>query len=106
MLQQIIDRRLAGKNKSIGNRERFLRRYQGQLRDAVRKAVDKRGIRDIEQGEDIHLPKRDISEPSFGHGPGGLVWNGEKSSLQHKASGQGAIGAAPEVGRATAKSGR
>ncbi len=71
MLQQIIDRRLAGKNKSIGNRERFLRRYQGQMRDAVRKAVDKRGIRDIEQGEDIHLPKRDISEPSFGHGQGG-----------------------------------
>jgi uncharacterized sporulation protein YeaH/YhbH (DUF444 family) len=71
MLQQIIDRRLAGKNKSIGNRERFLRRYQGQLREAVRKAIDKRGIRDVEQGEDIHIPKRDISEPSFGHGPGG-----------------------------------
>ncbi len=71
MLQQIIDRRLAGKNKSIGNRERFLRRYQGQVRDAVRKAVDKRGIREIEQGEDIHLPKRDISEPAFGHGTGG-----------------------------------
>ena len=65
MLQQIIDRRLAGKNKSIGNRERFLKRYQGQLRDAVRKAVDKRGIREIEQGEDIHLPKRDINEPAF-----------------------------------------
>ncbi|MEO7335994.1 MAG: YeaH/YhbH family protein [Caldimonas sp.] len=71
MLQQIIDRRLAGKNKSIGNRERFLRRYQKQLRDAVRRAVDGRGIRDIEKGEDIHLPKRDISEPSFGHGHGG-----------------------------------
>ncbi|HWK84962.1 MAG TPA: YeaH/YhbH family protein [Caldimonas sp.] len=71
MLQQIIDRRLAGKNKSIGNRERFLRRYQGQVRDAVRRAVDKRGIRDIEQGEDIHLPKRDISEPLFRHGTGG-----------------------------------
>ncbi|MGZ5236025.1 MAG: YeaH/YhbH family protein [Caldimonas sp.] len=71
MLQQIIDRRLAGKNKSIGNRERFLCRYQGQVRDAVRRAVDKRGIRDIERGEDIHLPKRDISEPSFGHGSGG-----------------------------------
>jgi uncharacterized sporulation protein YeaH/YhbH (DUF444 family) len=71
MLQQIIDRRLAGKNKSIGNRERFLRRYQGQVRDAVRRAVDQRGIRDIEQGEDIHLPKRDISEPLFRHGTGG-----------------------------------
>lgn len=71
MLQQIIDRRLAGKNKSIGNRERFLRRYQGQVREAVRRAVDKRGIRDIEKGEDIHLPKRDISEPLFRHGSGG-----------------------------------
>jgi len=71
MLQQIIDRRLAGKNKSIGNRERFLKRYQVQLRDAVRKAVDKRGIRDLEQGEDIHLPKRDIKEPVFSHGSGG-----------------------------------
>jgi hypothetical protein len=40
MLQQIIDRRLAGKNKSIGNRERFLRRYKQQIREAVRRAVD------------------------------------------------------------------
>ena len=71
MLQQIIDRRLAGKNKSIGNRERFLRRYQHQLREAVRRAVDGRGIRDMERGEDIHLPRRDISEPVFGHGDGG-----------------------------------
>ena len=36
MLQQIIDRRLAGKNKSIGNRERFLRRHREQIREAVR----------------------------------------------------------------------
>jgi uncharacterized sporulation protein YeaH/YhbH (DUF444 family) len=71
MLQQIIDRRLAGKNKSIGNRERFLRRHQSQVRDAVRRAVDGRGIRDMERGEDIRIPKRDISEPAFGHGQGG-----------------------------------
>src|SRR5213595_3071360 len=71
MLQQIIDRRLAGKNKSIGNRERFLRRHKDQIREAVKRAVDGRGIRDIAQGEDIHIPKRDISEPVFGHGPGG-----------------------------------
>jgi uncharacterized sporulation protein YeaH/YhbH (DUF444 family) len=71
MLQQIIDRRLAGKNKSIGNRERFLRRYQQQVREAVRRAVDGRGIRDIEKGEDIRIPRRDITEPVFGHGMGG-----------------------------------
>lgn len=71
MLQQVIDRRLSGKNKSIGNRERFLRRYREQIRDAVRRAVAGRSIHDIEQGEDITLPRRDVSEPVFGHGTGG-----------------------------------
>ena len=70
-MQQIIDRRLAGKNKSIGNRERFLRRHKEQIREAVKRAVDGRGIRDMAQGEDVHIPKRDISEPVFGHGQGG-----------------------------------
>jgi uncharacterized sporulation protein YeaH/YhbH (DUF444 family) len=70
--QHIIDRRLAGKNKSIGNRERFLRRYKDQIREAVRRAVDGRGIRDMEKGEDIHIPKRDIAEPVFGHAQGGV----------------------------------
>ena len=39
MAVQIIDRRLSGKNKSVGNRERFLRRYKQQIADAVRRAV-------------------------------------------------------------------
>ncbi len=68
---QIIDRRLAGKNKSIGNRERFLRRHKEQIREAVKRAVDGRGIRDLAQGEDVHIPRRDISEPVFQHGQGG-----------------------------------
>ncbi|MFC5499518.1 YeaH/YhbH family protein [Caenimonas terrae] len=71
MLHQVIDRRLSGKNKSIGNRERFLRRYREQIKDAVRKAVGDRSIRDIEAGTDITLPRRDVSEPTFNHGPGG-----------------------------------
>lgn len=72
MLQQVIDRRLSGKNRSIGNRERFLRRYRVQIKDAVRRAVAGRSIHDIEQGEDITLPRRDVSEPVFGHGSGGV----------------------------------
>ena len=71
-LQSIIDRRLAGKNKSVGNRERFLRRYKGQVKEAVRRAIDGRGIRDIERAEDITIPKKDISEPVFHHGEGGV----------------------------------
>lgn len=71
-LQSIIDRRLAGKNKSIGNRERFLRRYKQQVKEAVKRAIDGRGIRDIERGEEIRIPKKDLSEPVFGHGQGGV----------------------------------
>ena len=71
MLHHVIDRRLSGKNKSIGNRERFLRRYREQIREVVKRAVSGRGIRDMEQGEDISLPRHDVSEPAFGHASGG-----------------------------------
>jgi hypothetical protein len=84
-MQLIIDRRLAGKNKSIGNRERFLRRYKTQIKEAVKRAIDGRGIRDIERGEEIRIPKRDISEPVFGHGSGGVrdvVHPGNKDYVQ------------------------
>jgi uncharacterized protein len=71
-MQQIIDRRLAGKNKSVGNRERFLNRHKTQIREAVKRAIDGRSITDIERGEDIHIPKRDLNEPVFGHAQGGV----------------------------------
>jgi len=85
VLQSIIDRRLSGKNKSIGNRERFLRRYKTQIRDAVKRAVDGRGIRDIERAEDVTIPKKDISEPVFHHGQGGtreMVHPGNKEYVR------------------------
>jgi uncharacterized sporulation protein YeaH/YhbH (DUF444 family) len=72
MALHIVDRRLAGKNKSIGNRERFLNRQKEQIRDAVRKAVAGRSIRDIEQAENITIPRKNISEPVFHHGQGGV----------------------------------
>lgn len=71
MLHQIIDRRLAGKNKSIANRERFLRRFRSHIRRAVSEAVRDRGIKEIENAKSISIPRKDISEPAFRHGPGG-----------------------------------
>ncbi len=54
ILQQIIDRRLSGKNKSIGNRERFLRRYKGQIREAVRaRGRAAATSATLEQGENV-----------------------------------------------------
>ncbi|KAB2892598.1 MAG: YeaH/YhbH family protein, partial [Burkholderiaceae bacterium] len=72
MALQIIDRRLAGKNKSVGNRERFVRRFKEQIAEAVRRAVSKRDIRHIEQAENVTIPRKDIREPVFRHGPGGV----------------------------------
>lgn len=70
-MSYLIDRRLNGKNKSAVNRQRFLRRYRQHIQRAVHDAVGKRSITDIEQGEKITIPSRDVSEPTLGHGQGG-----------------------------------
>ena len=70
-MSYVIDRRLNGKNKSTVNRQRFLRRYKAHIKKAVEEAVGRRSITDIEHGEQISIPSRDIDEPIFHHGPGG-----------------------------------
>ena len=70
-MANFIDRRLNGKNKSTVNRQRFIRRYKGQIKRSVTDAIGKRSVTDIESGEDISIPSRDINEPFFHHGQGG-----------------------------------
>ncbi len=70
-MSYIIDRRLNGKNKSMVNRQRFLRRYKSHIKRAVTEAVNKRSITDMERGERISIPTKDTSEPIFSHGNGG-----------------------------------
>ncbi len=67
----LIDRRLDGKNKSAVNRQRFIRRFKSQIKKAVTEAMNGRSITDIDNGEKVHIPARDLSEPVFGHGTGG-----------------------------------
>jgi hypothetical protein len=67
----IIDRRPQGRNKSAVNRQRFLRRYRKHIREAVADAVNKRSITDIDRGDSISIPKKDVSEPIFRHDKGG-----------------------------------
>lgn len=69
----LIDRRVQSKNKSAVNRERFLRRYKGQIKDAVTRAIKGRSITDVENGEKVSIPVKDVNEPNFGHAHGG-VW--------------------------------
>ncbi len=67
----VIDRRLNGKNKSAVNRRRFLERYRKHVKAAVNQAVNKRSITDMEKGESITIPSKDLHEPVVGHGSGG-----------------------------------
>jgi len=72
MTVRIVDRRQDSRNKSSINRSRFIRRYKGQIRKAVADAIAQRGIRDLESGEKIGISGKDISEPQFHHGKGGV----------------------------------
>ncbi|KQB04155.1 hypothetical protein CGT94_16015 [Vibrio metoecus] len=71
-MAQFIDRRLNGKNKSTVNRQRFLRRYKEQIKESVADAVNRRSITNTESGEDVSIPTRDIKEPMFHQGKGGI----------------------------------
>ena len=70
-MAHFIDRRLNSKGKSTVNRQRFLRRYKQQIKKAVSDAVGSRSITDLESGEQVSIPTRDISEPVFHTGKGG-----------------------------------
>ncbi len=105
-MNSLIDRRLNGRNKSAVNRERFLRRYKDQIRKAVHGMIRDRSIQDMDQGGEINLPARDISEPTFRHGAGGdreLVHPGNREfakgdTFDRPQGGQGEGGSDPGEG--------
>jgi uncharacterized protein len=69
----IIDRRLNGKNRSLPNRERFIRRYKTQLKKAVSDVAGESSISDV-SGDGkvkVRIPTREVSEPTFIFGQGG-----------------------------------
>ncbi|HBI21757.1 MAG TPA: hypothetical protein DDY37_04095 [Legionella sp.] len=72
-MTQFIDRRQNAAKKSTVNRQRFLRRYKNQIKRAVSDAIGKRSITDIEKGEHVSIPAKELSEPRFHRGKGGRV---------------------------------
>ena len=70
-MSYIIDRRLNAKNKSAVNRQRFMGRYRSHIKKAVQEAIKQRSITDMERGERVVIPAKDVSEPTFVHGSGG-----------------------------------
>ncbi len=70
-MTQFIDRRNNNKNKSLVNRQRFIRRFKNQIKKAVSETINGRSITNIEQGEVVNIPAKDLNEPNFRQGPGG-----------------------------------
>ena len=71
-MARIIDRRFDSKGKSTVNRQRFMRRFKHQIRKAVSEAIHGRSIRDLDNGEQVSIPARDLSEPILHQGRGGI----------------------------------
>lgn len=66
-MPNFIDRRLNPKDKSIGNRRRFLKRAQEELKRAVKEHIKTGKIADVEGAHTVPMPSRDTSEPTFRH---------------------------------------
>jgi uncharacterized sporulation protein YeaH/YhbH (DUF444 family) len=63
---QIVDRRLNPKSKSLGNRQRFLRRAKAEIRDAIKDSLRSRKIAETEGAEKVTIRSKSLREPSFG----------------------------------------
>lgn len=70
-MANFVDRRIDARHKSAVNRQRFIRRFKRQLKQAVSDAMNRRSITDMDSGEKVSIPSRDLSEPVFHHGASG-----------------------------------
>ncbi|GLR41804.1 UPF0229 protein [Mesorhizobium amorphae] len=60
-----IDRRLNPKDKSLGNRQRFLRRAREELKRSIRDQIRSGRIADVDAEHTVPMPERGTAEPSF-----------------------------------------
>jgi uncharacterized sporulation protein YeaH/YhbH (DUF444 family) len=65
---QIVDRRLNPKAKSLGNRQRFLRRAKAEIREAIKDSLKSRRVAEAEGSERVTIRSKSLREPSFSLG--------------------------------------
>lgn len=61
----ITDTRQAGKNKSVGNRQKFIKRYKQRIKRSIEDIADSKGITDVLDDRKIVIDKDEIEEPNF-----------------------------------------
>lgn len=65
----VVDRRLNPSGKNHTNRQKFLERSRGRIKEAVKKSVSDKTIKDIGKDEKVKVRSKDIREPSFSNDP-------------------------------------
>jgi uncharacterized protein len=65
----IIDRRKNPSGKSLNNRQKFLKRIEGQIKRAMPDIMSRESIKDFKNGGAVKVPVRGLKEPSFRHDP-------------------------------------
>ena len=71
MTFHFIDRRQNPKDKSLANRQRFMRRARAQIKEVVNRSISDRNISDVASGETISIPTKGIGEPRLRHAASG-----------------------------------
>jgi uncharacterized protein len=64
-MTHFVDRRLNPKGKSLGNRQRFLRRARNQIREAVQKTLKDSNVADLAKNRKIKISTKGTKEPRF-----------------------------------------
>ena len=62
-MHHFIDRRQNPGDRSLGNRQRFIRRAKAQIKDALNNSIRDRKLGDVANGEDLSIPAKGIAEP-------------------------------------------
>jgi uncharacterized protein len=104
----IVDRRLNPSNKSLENRQRFLRRAKALIQAAVKKSSEGRDIKDVLEGGEVSIPLDGMNEPRFHREAGtrDLVLPGNKEFVEGDIlprSGGGGRGKSSEPGQGDAE---
>jgi uncharacterized sporulation protein YeaH/YhbH (DUF444 family) len=75
MFLDIIDRRKNPKDKSLVNRQRFLKRQSKEIRAAIREKIRDGSVTDIASGQPtrVKISTRGTEEPVFRHAGGGII---------------------------------
>lgn len=66
-MPNFIDRRLNPKDRSLGNRQRFLARAREELKRTINEQIRSGKITDVDADHVVPIPAKGTSEPSFQH---------------------------------------